>query len=204
MADIVDRATALRHAQTNKAAPGSGYQGDLVRTLTPAGQAQSMARRGLLGDPTFDGIGTSPLLRARETGVIVGGLEDADSLTLIDEIGVSDPATSDDAAAIDALFERLGYAPLRTYLDANEDLMLRYGTTGWRGVQTFLYHLGSNKHALVIGHAVLLPAAFYVAAQREPSMARELETLNLNEAGGFTIVWRNGELFDFLERNEKL
>lgn len=201
----VQRVTAIRHAETNKAPPESGYQGDLVRTLTEPGRAQAVKRRSLLGAPTFDRVGSSPMLRARETAVLVGGLENADSLMLIDEIGVGDPATGGDAAAIDALFNQLGYKPLGEYLAADEALLMRYASAAWRGMQTsLLVPAKPDERLLVVGHAVLLPAAFYAGVERGSSVARELETLNLNAAGGFTIVWRDGDFFDFIERNEEL
>jgi len=204
MAEYVHRVTGLRHAHTNKAPQDSGYQGDLARTLSEPGRAQAAARRRSLGNPTYHRIGSSPLLRARETALLVGGVSNADRLTLIDEIGVEDPATGGDAQAIDVLFNQLGYAPLKAYHEADSAVMDRYANRAWGGIKNFLAPATRDERNLIVGHAVLICAAFLPAVQGYPAMADQLMNLNLNECGGFLIVLRGDEVQDFIVFNEKL
>lgn len=98
--------TFLRHGN---AAP---HEEDRLRPLSERGRAQASERRAKLGNPTFDLIIASDSVRARKTAEIVSGEQE---IYILDVSLLLPPPDPD----IDGLFERLGYAPLQTYLNAN-------------------------------------------------------------------------------------
>lgn len=191
--------TGVRHERTGKAAEGSGYQGDLARELTEEGVVFARTRRRLLGSTQYTRVGCSPILRARQTAMLIGGLDDERKLVLIPGLGIDDPASGDDAYRVDELFNAHGYDPLRTYREADDTGAIdRYGENAWRDVQAFLRSPAAQEERnLLVGHAVLLCAAFLPAVQHEPAMADALLDLKLVPGGGFRIIFHDGIAKDF-------
>jgi broad specificity phosphatase PhoE len=198
--------SAFRHANTTKAAPGSGYQGDLDRVLTQEGEMQARIRRKLIGEPTFNRIGSSFTTRAKQTAMIIGGVDNESDLTILNGIGVTDPELGGDSKSIDDLFNGLGYAALDAYRVNPEDsgVMDRYGETGWNDLKKFIWQNDREERLLLVGHAVLLPQAFLPSLTKRPDMAAELLSLNLNEVGGFRIIYKDDEPLDFMVFNDRL
>lgn len=141
--------TFLRHGKTEKAV------NDLDRQLTEEGVKQAAARRRALGEPVFDLVLASSADRAKSTAAIVAGINFC-SVRGLDELYLpTDPA---DKKAVDDMFEKFAYAPLRAYREADTtEALVRYGATAAKAILNEIQRT-EVENVLVGGHAVLIPS----------------------------------------------
>lgn len=165
--------TLIRHGNTSKAA------NDLDRQLTEAGVKQAMDRRKTFSRE-FDLVLSSTAVRARDTAAIIANVEATKVLTLEELYLPKDPG---DKKAIDDMFAKLLYAPLRAYRDADvTGALFRYGENGAKIIRDAIENAGADN-VLIVGHAVLLNAIVaYVVGETD----LVLDT-SLGEAEGFQI-----------------
>jgi phosphohistidine phosphatase SixA len=205
--DFLDRAknagvsavAFLRHGKTSPK-PESGS--DFDRVLTEDGRRQARDAGLSFGKdlkPFYHKILVSPAPRTKDTASIFlsssGVAEDSVGLIPVQHLydGTMQPGGP-------PLFQKIGYAPLRDYLEATgeqdrETSRRLLGSYAEGAVESIMNALDSpdedqSTTLLVVGHAVYLPAAaFYVAALAkcdEASMDVLLST-NTREAEAYVI-----------------
>lgn len=194
------RATFLRHSQTTKAAPGSGYVGDQARTLTENGIGMAEVRRTALGEPTYDIVGASPAYRAVHTAALIAGIP-VEQVIRVPEMGVQDPESGDAAREIDEMFNRLGYKPLSDYhaIDENDRLQ-EHGCDAINAIMDIMTAAasknGGDAHGLFVGHAVMVPAMVWMGGIGE--IEEVASAANLGECEGFTVVIEEDEITEIV------
>ncbi|MBI2097742.1 MAG: phosphoglycerate mutase family protein [Candidatus Vogelbacteria bacterium] len=150
--------TCLRHAHSEKT---GGFETHRSWQLSEEGRQCAARRREKLGNPTFDLVLHSPLIRARQTAFIVAGLWDsAENVVAVPEL--FDAATPEEQAVLDKMFEELGHAPLEKYHEhPNADTLIEFAGRAWEAVIWKLRQklpIGGGNKILLVGHGVLLPA----------------------------------------------
>lgn len=173
--------TFLRHGKADT------HKEDIKRPLSEVGIQQAATCRTMLERPAFDVVLASPALRTIATVAIVAGVPE-DAVFPVQQM-YPDPKEGD-GAVIDALFNKLGYAPLAAYLAEPEGQALtRYGELVWSVLKETLGR--AEGHFLVGGHAVLTPAIGVAACADVPWHATSLLSANMGECCGFRLYCRD-------------
>ena len=148
-----------RHANAAGAAEG---QTDRQRLLSDKGREQAQAALEQLTKLGFipDLVIASDALRAVETASILGG---TDKIAELSELYYL-PSDPEDAAAMSALFSKLGVATLEAFRTENKDLMDRHGQLGAEAIKRLIAETGA-KTILVVGHGVTINAAAAVFSE---------------------------------------
>lgn len=206
----------LRHGQT-----GKSDTGDFDRILTDAGREQarvaglSFGKNVLL--PIYPKVLVSPAPRTIETAKIF--LESAIGETMagedqVDLVRVQDLYDNTMQPEGSKLFAKIGYAPLKNYLDApNEydrqvarELLARYASAAIDAIYNHLM-IGSSMRdessssssrsctLLVVAHAIYLPAAALGVASTVGCDSSHYEiplSVNTQEAEGYLVDLKKG------------
>ncbi|MEX1026972.1 MAG: histidine phosphatase family protein [Candidatus Paceibacterota bacterium] len=180
--------TCIRHSVSNK----SSSDDHRNHILSAEGVELAKRRRELLGNPEFDLVLCSPLIRTRQTAQLVAGLESDETIITVPDLFYEDD--SEHGQLLNAMFERLGHATLKKYLeDPNGDAMRVIGKHGWQGVLAKIGVYKSHtrrlpERVLVVGHGVLinmLGISMGVPADRLVHRAHK-------ETQGFTVINLSG------------
>lgn len=169
----------LRHA---KAEQGPD---DALRPLSALGVEQARKRRRALGDPRFDIIAASSAARTISTAALVSEVVES---SVIKFDALYSDTTSEQGRVLDALFEKLLYAPCSAYYaQEGGEVVREHGVAAWAVVRDLLTKT-IIRSMLVVGHAVLLPAMAQVACIGKPVLVEQLGELNLGECEGFELT----------------
>ncbi|MDO8518463.1 MAG: histidine phosphatase family protein [bacterium] len=170
---------ALRHARA-LAGPD-----DILRPLGALGVEQARKRRQTLGAPTFDIIAASPAVRTVSTAALVS--ETLESSVIKFDALYSD-TTSEQGKVLDALFEKLLYAPCSAYYaQQGGEVVREHGIAAWAVVYNLLIHV-HIRSMLVVGHAVLIQAMGQAICAGKTEMVERLGELNLGECEGYELT----------------
>ena len=187
--------TFLRHANALPA-QDARETSDQARPLSPKGIDQAATRHEALGNPEYNLVLCSPTIRAIQTAEIVSG--NPRQRELVSEL------LPYQGKEMDALFTKLGYAPLSDYRKEDGGLVdeiaqkahvaIAQCIKGRMKIEGVPYY--QDYRVLVVGHAVVLNAigcAFLHRKGRPQAgllqLQEELAELALGEACGFTLVF---------------
>lgn len=170
--------TFVRHAKADPA------KIDSQRMLSEKGREQAAALREKLGAPVFDLVLASSAQRTMSTAAIVAGCEEGQVFPV--DLMYPDPEKPE-GKPLDKLFNELGYAPLTTYFTHLGGYLVRqHGKEVWKLLQGMI---GDAENVLVVGHAVLLPAAAFIGTEWRESIAYLISELNMGECEGFRLTF---------------
>jgi broad specificity phosphatase PhoE len=189
----------VRHSKTAKPVDPS-FAADQARELTDNGTALAKARRNNLGNPTFSIVGASPAKRAMNTAMLVAGLENTSSIYPMSEFGIFDPTSSEMAKALDNLFATLGYDTVKAYRDApNGRYVMQHAQVAADAARTLIELVDDQDDptALLVGHAVFVPAMVYMLAKGNPAVQKVLLNANIGECEGFSFWYGDGKISKF-------
>ena len=172
--------TLLRHGKADKTLPDHR-----LHPLSEVGIAQAVNRRTKLDEPKYDLVLHSHLLRARQTALTVAGLDEGNE-TL--EIKSLFPEDSDPRmAAVNELFDKLGYAPLSAYeaqaRGSLDSIALEMKSDVWNAIARAFFRHDRIQNVLLVGHAVLLPALCQALTGQAAPFAADL----LGECEGYEL-----------------
>jgi phosphohistidine phosphatase SixA len=166
----------IRHGNTGPAA------NDPIRELTEKGIVQALARREALGNPDFDLVLSSTALRAKQTAVLVANVP-MEQVIPVETLYL--PINKADEAALEVLFAKLMYAPLRTYREADTTGILdRYASDNDATTLRYITETSAQR-ILITGHAVMLNVIVSEVIGGDTDLI--LDTA-LDEAGGFKVT----------------
>ena len=135
----------LRHSNAEK---GSD---DALRPLSALGIEQAKKRRLVLGNPTFGIIGASSSTRTVSTAALVS--ETLESSVIKFDALYSD-TTSEPGKVLDALFEKLLYAPCSTYYaEKGGEIVREHGVAAWAVVMQV-----ANSAAVIQVNLIKIPS----------------------------------------------
>lgn len=182
--------TFIRHGHTE------WHEDDLQRVLSARGTEHAVECRVKLGNPSFDLMLVSRAIRTRQTGEIISGSQKIGAEEIHSLLPPPDPD-------LDALFNKLGYAPLRAYLDADNlgaQKLMYWAQVAASNIRdkVIMRALGLESgrasgglSILVVGHAVVLPAVGFELCRTVtgdlPDECGEVMLLNLGECEGFQL-----------------
>jgi len=180
------RLTIVRHPNASPAIE-PGYDADLARRHSEKGAQQAQARLVALGQRKYDLVLSSRAQRCIQLAALLAGIQEEEVVTLPQF--VYDPPGTPDGDLMDEMFNRLGYAPLRTYLTEN-NLMLRLGEKAAAAIRSVARCLHKDADILIANHAVISNAI--VLAMLNPNEGTVftdfvLDT-KLGECEGFALV----------------
>ncbi len=140
--------TFLRHGEADKSLPNHR-----LHPLSAKGREQAKERRAQLGNPQFDLVIHSPLLRTKQTACLVAGLEeDAQTIVVSDLFPQEeDPRT----VVLNQAFEKLGHASLHRYYEEAGREMQSLGNDAAREIREAI-NQSNASNVLVVGHGMLL------------------------------------------------
>lgn len=180
--------TCLRHSIANKAFSDNHR----LHPLSNEGVELAKKRREKLGNPIFDLVICSPLIRTRQTAQIVAGLKDDSQIVVVPDLFYEDD--SEHGRKLNAMFERLGHATLKEYLVQPEaDALYTLGHLGWKGVCREIAkcrHRPDPGAVLIVGHGIAINLLGIAAGHWNP----KLQTRVLQETQGFRFVWHPTKL----------
>ena len=171
--------TFIRHGNAEK---WSGkVEEDHDRPLSEKGIAQAEKRRSKLGNPTFDLIISSSATRCVSTAKIIAGEKNPPEVITASRLYIPEDS------ALWETFERIGYAPLREWMQEENDpdgVLQRYGSDAWTIIDAIKLAILPER-ILVTGHAPLLNAIGVRCENRVGSEA--LFDIQLEECEGFVM-----------------
>ena len=165
--------TIVRHSTAPKPET-SGQSSDDLRELSEEGRQLARECRKKLGNPNPDLVLVPPCLRHRETAILVAGPENLAPTIIVPRLF---PPPGPDGDLLNAMFDRLGYKPLRSYHKNCSETELRclrhFGVVSWTAVCcTAAIH--TAKKVLAIGSAIYIPAMLFEAALRLDRETRDM------------------------------
>lgn len=176
------RIECIRSAKTDKT-----LDDHRQHPLCEIGSEQARLRRLALGNPVYDLVIYSGLLRTEQTALIVSGKSDRTEFIAVPELfgDEQDPRIQ----TVKIAFETgLGHAPLKDYfrddqLKADLLALAREASTELIGLLSNETYYASGR-VLVVGHGILLPAIVMDFAKSEhPSLSERA----LDECEGYCV-----------------
>ena len=174
--------TLLRHGRPDKSLPNHR-----LHTLSEEGRRQALERRAKLGNPEFDLVLHSELIRTRETASIIAGLDKspATDVVCIPELFYKDEDSL--GQVVERMFAKLGHTTLQKYYEEAREEMRSLAETADRAIGTEIIRFNAHN-VLVVGHGMLLQSACIArTGQDEPFMSRIL-----GECEGYRLTLQDG------------
>lgn len=176
------RITLLRHGKADKTLPDHR-----LHCLSAEGRLQATDRRAKLGNPVFDLVMYSELLRTQETARLVAGVNAKAARKIeVPELFYKDEDPR--AQVLEQAFEKLGHATLQQYYELAREEMRGLAAEAHRALTK---EIGCNNatNVLVIGHGVLLQAiCIAFVGEDEPFISRVL-----GECEGYILTMEDGK-----------
>lgn len=184
--------TLLRHAKPDKTL--ADYR---LHPLSPEGRQQALDRRGRLGNPTFDLVLNSKLIRTQETARIVAGLNEATATTSLPELfyAEDDPR----GPALDEAFKKLGHTALSEYFKVVRMEMESLAEEARLAIIKEV-NRSNAKNVLVVGHGMLLQAIGIALAGGDPLSFFTKRALG--ECQGFKLTFCDNNEIEMAQRVE--
>lgn len=179
--------TFLRHGHST--APEGAP--DKTRRLSDKGREQAQKRREQLGNPTFDLIICSQVIRTAETALEVAGADNIAPAVMLYELFTPHSGSQHDA--LNRLFAKLGHKPLSAYYadnPADVKEMRKFGAEGWVAIIDEIENFGA-ENTLVVGHGMYSAC---MAHASHPKKAECLMDLAQSECDGFVVALEEDEV----------
>jgi hypothetical protein len=171
----------IRHGKADKQAEG---QPDISRALNDIGIGQATARGEKLKHVKFDQVLSSPAPRARKTAALVTGKPEDEIVTV--EVLYPDPNDGGIGTSLDSVLNRIGYAPVSSYLKDAEGKEIMDWAYDAFAMSDVAIGNGNPEVVAIFGHAVCLPALGMVFCEGT-LLTKTIEDFNLGECEGFVI-----------------
>lgn len=167
------------------------YEGapDKLRRLSRKGRDQARERREQLGNPKFDLIICSQVIRTTETALEVAGKDNIAPVVMLYELFTPHSGPVHDA--LERLFQKLGHQSLSAYYaddPADVKQMRRFGRIGWEIIISKIANTvisNSDYRVLVVGHDICL--ACMVNSSYPDETSECLMDLIQGECDGFVV-----------------
>lgn len=178
------RITFLRHG--NSVAPEGAP--DKARRLSDKGRQQAQKRREQLGNPEFDLIITSQVIRTTETALEVAGEDNTAPMVALYELFT--PHCGPQHDALDRLFKKLGHKTLSAYFaDDPSDVaqMKQFGSNSW---QVIMAAISAKDEDWIVDDVLVLGHGMYSALMAHCASAEHGEcllNLTTGECDGFIV-----------------
>lgn len=176
------RITLLRHGKADKTLPNHR-----LHCLSKEGRCQATDRRAKLGNPMFDLVLHSQLLRTRETAQLVAGLDESALTTAIPDLFYEDEDPR--GQVLERTFKKLGHTTLHEYYKEAREEMQSFAEAGRKAIIEEISRSNATN-VLVIGHGMLLQSLCVAfVGEDEPFMSRVL-----GECEGYCLTLEDGRV----------
>ena len=174
--------TLLRHGRPDKSLPNHR-----LHPLSEEGHRQAQERRANLGNPKFDLVLHSELLRTRETARDVAGLDESAATIAIPEMFYLDEDPR--GQVLDKTFKKLGHTTLHEYYKEARAEMQGMAEDARRAIMQEVSRSNATN-VLTIGHGMLLQSiCIAFTGKDEPFMSRVL-----GECEGYRLTLEDGRV----------
>jgi broad specificity phosphatase PhoE len=174
--------TLLRHGRPDKSPPNNR-----LWCLSEDGHRQSQERRIMLGNPKFDLIVHSELLRTRETARDVAGLDESATAIAIPDLYYRDEDPR--GQALEQAFVKLGHAPLHEYYKMAQAELESLAQDAQHAILKEIDRRNAIN-VLVVGHGMLLQSiCIAFTRENEPFMSQVL-----GECEGYRLTFEDGRV----------
>jgi broad specificity phosphatase PhoE len=174
--------TLLRHGRPEKSLPNHR-----LHCLSEDGHLQAKECRVTLGNPTFDLVVHSELLRTRETARDVAGLDESATTIAIPDLFYLDEDPR--GQVLEQVFKKLGHTPLHEYY---KDARAELESLAQDAHRAILEEINRSNatNILVVGHGMLLQSiCIAFTGENEPFMSRVL-----GECEGYRLTFEDGRV----------
>ena len=174
--------TLLRHGRPDKSLPNHRLQ-----CLSEEGHRQALDRRAKLGNPTFDLVLHSELLRTQETARMVANLDEASATVAIPELFYKDEDPR--GQVLEQTFKKLGHTTLHEYYKEARAEMQGMALDAQHVIMEEIQR-SNAKNILVVGHGMLLQSiCIAFTGEDGPFMSRVL-----GECEGYRLTLEDGRV----------
>jgi broad specificity phosphatase PhoE len=174
--------TLLRHGRPDKSLPNHR-----LHPLSAEGRRQATERRAQFGNPTFDLVLHSELLRTKETARDIAGLDESAVTIALPEMFYLDEDPR--GQVLDRTFKKLGHTTLHEYYKEARVEMQSMAEDARRAILQEI-NRSDAMNVLVVGHGMLLQSiCIAFTGEDEPFMSRVL-----GECEGYKLTLQDGKV----------